>query len=255
MARKRTQRLDMAVEAIQQRWGTRALRKAAKPRTIPHIPTSFEALDQALGIGGIPRGRVTEMLGAPTSGMSTLALKTASQAQSKGDTIIYLDLAHTFDPDYADRCGVNLSQLILARPHSGLEGLEIAWAFVADGSAGLIIFDSIADLLLESRSHQALSTTLRQLVGALANSLCALVFLTPLYFGDAASASNYPSGFALAHYASLRLLIQRARWITYRSDIVGYQAEITTLKNKMAPMGAPTKIDIRFDGIVQGNGA
>ena len=244
----------MTITAIQQRWGTKALHKAAKPPGFAHISTSFPTLDQALGIGGVPRGRITEILGAPTSGMSTLALKIMAQAQAEGDTALYLDLAGTFDPDYADRCGIELDKLLLARPHNGLEALEIVWAFVANGGAGIVVFDSVSDLLREARALQAMSTTLRQIIGSLAHSTCALVFLTSLFFGDAMSENNYPSGFALAHYASLRLLTEKNRWIKSRHDIMGYEAMVTTLKNKLAPIGAPTRIAITFDGVVQGNG-
>ena len=116
----------MTVAAIQQRWGTQALRRwgeapayrqgqAARAVEAPHIPTGFPALDQALGIGGIPRGRITEMMGAPTSGMATLALKVIASAQSRRDMAAYVDLGYTFDPDYAARCGVTPDKLLLVR--------------------------------------------------------------------------------------------------------------------------------------------
>jgi recombination protein RecA len=221
---------------------------------IPHISTAFPSLDRALGIGGIPRGRITEMLGAPTSGMATLALKLMAKAQEDGDTAAYVDLSYTFDPDYAARCGVSLERLLLIRPHSGREALEITISVVAEGGTGVLVFDSASQLLGETHGSQLMSATLRQLVGALAQSPCTLVFLTPLYFGDAASKDNYPSGFALPHYAAVRLLIEKKRWIKRRRDVRGYRARVTVIKNKLAAGGKSAMIEITFNGIVDGNG-
>ena len=246
----------MTVKAIQKRWGTKAIRRLEAPATkmeIPHIPTGFPALDRALGIGGIPRGRVTEILGAPTSGMATLALKLIAKAQEDRDSAAYLDLSYTFDPDYAARCGVSLDRLLLIRPHSGREALEITTSLIAGGGIGVLVFDSISCLLAETHGPQLMSAALRQLVGILAESPCALVFLTPLYFGDAASKDNYPSGFALPHYAAVRLLIEKERWIRRRRDVRGYRARVTVIKNKLAPSEKSATIEITFNGVVNGN--
>jgi len=114
---------------------------------IPRIPTGFPALDQAPGIGGIPRGRVTEILGAPTSGMATRALKLMAKAQGDRDTAAYLDLSYTFDPDYAVRCAVSLERLHLIRPHSGREALEIAASPIAGRGIWVLVFDSVPPTL------------------------------------------------------------------------------------------------------------
>jgi len=246
----------MTVQAIQKRWGPKAIRKldaSATKMEIPHIPTGFPALDRALGIGGIPRGRITEILGAPTSGMVTLALKLIAQAQEDRDTAAYVDLSYTFDPDYAARCGVSLERLLLIRPHNGREALEITTPLIASGGIGVLVFDSVSHLLGEPHGLQLMSAALRQLVGALAESPCALVFLTPLYFGDAASTDNYPSGFALPHYATVRLLIEKERWIRRRRDVRGYRARVTVIKNKLAPADKSATIEITFNGVVNGN--
>jgi recombination protein RecA len=253
---KRT-RLETTVAAIQGRWGTKALRKAAATdvaTATPHIATGFSSLDQALGIGGIPRGRISELLGVSTSGMSTLALKVIASAQTAGDQAAYIDLGHTFDPDYAARCGVRVSKMALIRPHAASEALEITHALIARGGVGIAVFDSVTDLLAEAHGAQAMSVALRQLNGALAASSCALLFLTPLYFGDALSLHNYPSGFALPHYVSIRLLLEKEGWLKARRDIRGYQARVTVLKNKLAACSGPTSIAITFDGVVKGNG-
>lgn len=257
-------RLEMTVAAVQRRWGPKALRRLGASATtaeIPHIPTGFPALDKALGIVGVPRGQVTEILAAPTSGMTTLALRTIASAQAGGDTAAYVDLGCTFDPDYAARCGVNPASLLLVRPHTGGEALEIAHALIASGGTGVLVFDSVSHLLGEPYGAQAMSAALRRLTGTLAGSPCALIFLTPLYFGDAASMNNYPSGFALPHYAAVRLLIEpvpadrpgKERWIRKRRDVRGYQARVTVLKNKLAAAGRQVTIAITFNGVVNGN--
>jgi recombination protein RecA len=246
----------MTVQAIQKRWGPKAIRKLEASSTtveIPHIATGFPALDRALGIGGIPRGRITEILGAPTSGMATLALKLIARAQEDRDTAAYLDLSYTFDPDYAARCNVSLERLLLIRPHSGREALEITTSLIAGGGIGVLVFDSMSQLLGETHGPQLMSAALRQLVGVLAESPCALIFLTPLYFGDATSQDNYPSGFALPHYATVRLLIEKERWLKRRGDVRGYRARVTVIKNKLAPSGKSATIEITFNGIVNGN--
>lgn len=134
MSSKKRKRLDSAVSAIQQKWGLKAIRQGASrglTAEFPHIRTGFPNLDRSLaGIGGVPHGRITELLGAPTSGMATLALKIMAETQAAKDVAVYLDLGATFDPDYAARCHVNLSKLLLVRPHSGAEALEIAQSLI-----------------------------------------------------------------------------------------------------------------------------
>ena len=244
-------RLDQTVSAIQARWGSRALRKPAPQASnaIPRIPTCFPSLDALTG--GFPRGGITELLGAPTAGATTLALKTVAQAQAGGDIALYLDLGRTFDPDYAARCGVRLDHLLLARPHHGLEALEAARAVVAGGGAGVLVFDSVADLLTEPAGP--LASGLRQLAAALARSSCAALFLTPLYFGDVNS-PPYPPGFALPHYATLRLHLEKESWLTSRHDVRGYKAQVTVLKSRQGSEGRRASLAITFDGVVRGNG-
>jgi recombination protein RecA len=250
--------LEATVAAIQRRWGTKALgrgeRSLRPPVDIPHISTSFPDLDKALvGIGGIPRGRLTEILGAPTSGMATLALKIVASAQPEGDTAVYVDLGRTFDPDYAARCGVNLAQLLLVRPADGLEALEIVQSLVASRGAGVLVFDAATHLMAGTHGAQSFSTALRQLPAALARSSAALMFLTPLQFGGAMSTANYPSGFALPHYATIRLQLKKEKWIQKGRDIRGYQARVLVLKNKMGRAGRQATIAITFNGVVKGD--
>jgi recombination protein RecA len=242
----------MAVEAIQRRWGSKALRKT--PTSPKHsasaIPTGFPELDEALGIGGIPRGRITEMLGSPTSGMTTLALKTVAAGQAQGDIAIYVDLGHTFDPDYAARCGVTLENLLLVRPTVGLEALQIVLELVTSGGVGILVVDGLIPLLVQSALSVQGDTFLRQLNSALHDSPCALLFLTALRVGD----TNRTPNQALAHYATLRLWVEKQRWLKAHQDIQGYESQIMVLKNRLATPGRRAKIAIRFDTVVRGNG-
>lgn len=257
MGSRKRKRLESTVAAIQQRWGTKALRRGGQPKPeagAAHIPTGFPALDQALtGIGGIPRGRLTELLGAPTSGMVTLALKIIANAQTQGDTAAYVDLGATFDPDYAARCEINLARLLLVRPQSGREALEIVQSLVASRGVGVLIFDAVSYLLADTSTSQALAAALNSLPVLLAKSPCAPIFLTPLQFGGAMSAANYPSGFALPHYAALRLLLEKERWLARGRDVRGYEARVVVLKNKLGLAGQSAKIAITFNGTVRGD--
>lgn len=257
MGSSRTKRLESTVAAIQQRWGLKALRRlessTSRPE-VPHIPTGFPSLDKILDIGGFPRGRITEILGTPTSGMSTLALKVIASAQGKGDTAAYVDLGRTFDPDYAVRCGVHLDKMLLVRPDNGREALEIAHALIAGGGAGVLAFDSVPYLLVEPRGARAMASALRRLVADLSRSACVPMFLTPLHFGPVTSQDNYPDGFVLSHYAALRLLVEKEEWILKRRDVMGYRARASVLKNDFGPRGKGASISITFNGVVHGNG-
>jgi recombination protein RecA len=250
--------LEATVATIQRRWGLKALRRGRPVTTseeIPHIPTGFAKLDQALaGIGGIPRSRLTELLGAPTSGMATLALKIIATAQAAGDKAAYVDLAATFDPDYAARCEVNLARLLLVRPQSGPEALEIIQALITSQGVGVLVFDAVPHLLADSPNSQTLATALDRLPPLLAKSPCAPIFLTPLHFGDAMSTANYPGGFALPHYATLRLVLEKERWLQKGQDIQGYKARVLVLKNKLGAAGKSASIAITFNGVVRGDG-
>lgn len=258
LSSRKRKRLESVVAAIQQRWGTKALHRVerAGPGTqIPHIPTGFPNLDKALaGIGGIPRGRLTEFLGTPTSGMATLALKIIANAQAEKDRAAYFDLGGTFDPDYAARCHINLSRLFIVRPQSGSEALEITRSLIASRGLGVLVFDSVAHLLTEPHSAQRLSAALRQLPSVLAQSSCACIFLTPLSVGGVSSPTNYPSNFALPHYATIRLLLAKERWLYKGADVRGYEARVEVIKNELGPAGRKATIAVTFNGLMKGDG-
>ncbi|MCL4299438.1 MAG: hypothetical protein KJ077_27125 [Anaerolineae bacterium] len=254
MSSKKRKRLDSAVSAIQQKWGLQVIRQGASrglTAEFPHIPTGFQNLDQILtGIGGIPRGRLTELLGTPTSGMATLALKIVAEAQAVKDVAAYLDLGATFDPDYAARCHVNLSKLLLVRPHSGAEALEIAHSLINSRGLGVLIFDSVAQLRAGPLGTETLSPILRQLPQVLAHSPCAPIFLTPL---SANQELVYPGSFALPDYATVRLRLTKERWLYRGDDVRGYEAQVQVIKNKLGAANKSTRIAITFNGVVKGD--
>ena len=255
--RAKQKKLEMTVLQIQKRFGSKALRKLEASKTAmgtPHVPTGFSNLDRALGIGGVPRSRITEILGPLTSGKTTIALRLIAHAQGQKDKAAYIDLSQTFDPDYAYRCGVDLRKLLIVQPNSGREALSIGNSLILSRGIGVIVFDSVSSLLGDPLSPQLMSEALRQISGSLTNSACALIFLTSLFFGKPSSKDNYPSGFALSHYASIRLAVERERWIKRYSDVRGYTAEVEVIKNRLAPAGKKVSLSITFNGTVDGNG-
>lgn len=257
MSSRKTKRLEMTVSTIQQRWGLKALRRMEKPpvaEPIPHISTGFHSLNRILAIGGIPRGRTTEILGTPTSGMATLALKIISEAQRSGDNAAYIDLSATFDPDYAARCEIDLDRLLLVRTRRPGEALEILLSLIGGRAAGVVVFDSAPYLLSEALPARTVASVMRRLAVVLAGSASAPIFLTPLFFGDAESPGNYPAGLDLPHHAAVRLIVEKERWIPRRCDIGGYEARATVLKNTFGISGKSTLFQITFNGVVHGNG-
>jgi recombination protein RecA len=253
VANKKRRDLALTIATIQRKWGLKALRQLDRVEVtakIPHVPTGFPTLDKALGIGGIPRSRMTEILGVPTSGMTTLAMKIMASAQAEGDTAAYIDLSRTFDADYAHRCEVDLSKLVLVRPHSGNDALAITQDLIASRGVGILIFDAASDLLADVQGQQLMATRLRQLIGLLAKSPCALIFLTLLEAYHPPTDDSY----ALAHYATLRLFIEKERWITKRRDVRGYRAQVFVAKNKLGAGGQRATIAITFNGTVRGDG-
>ncbi|MBE7557376.1 MAG: hypothetical protein HS126_40580 [Anaerolineales bacterium] len=241
-------RLDATVAFIQRRWGSAAISKG-KPvqptADVPHIPTGFTSLDKALvGIGGIPRSRLTEITAEKTAGMTTLALKVIANAQAERDMAAYLDLGAIFDPDYASRCGVNLSKLLLVRPQTVQEALEITHSLIGSRGVGVLIFDSVTHLLADPTNVQFLSAALNKMLPTLAKSPCAPIFLTSL--------PTPLVDFTLPH-TTVRLLFEKERWLNKGRDIRGYEARVSVQKNKLGTAGRSAKISIIFNGTVRGD--
>jgi recombination protein RecA len=282
--RKRQRQLDTAVAAIRHRYGSRALVKG-KPATatggVPHIPTGFSALDRALGIGGLPKGRVCELVGPATSGKTTLALKFLAQAQAdtaahassrkqaRSEQVAYVDQALYFDPDYAHRCGLDLSRLLVGTSHDLRESLAMTEALIHSGGLAAVVFDALDFLWTDPEAASLLAASLNRLPAALAHSGTTLLVLHESSSTSASPPGRMPPGAsppgvsppgtspalsALAHYAAVRLQVVREEWIHLQSDIRGYKARVEVLKNRWGPAGRTVTLAIEFNGTVRGNG-
>jgi recombination protein RecA len=215
---------------------------------IPHIPTGFPPLDRALGIGGLPRGRVCELLGPATSGKTTLALKFLAQAQAGGGQVAYVDQALYFDPDYAYRCGLDLSRLLVGTSPDLQEALVMTEAQARNGGLAALVFDALDFLWTDPIAAPLLAATLNRLPAPLARSGTALLVL------HESPADSSPALSALAHYAAVRLQVVRDRWLRRHGDIRGYEARVGVVKNQLGPSGRTVPISIEFNGTVRGNG-
>jgi recombination protein RecA len=242
-------KLDTTVAALQDRWGSKAIQRLAQFQSVsvPCISTGFPALDDALTIGGLPGGRICEIVGVPTSGMATIAFRIISQAQVQSGTAIFIDLGQNFDPVYAANCGLDLNQLVLVRPQDAFQALVILQDFIAGGGISVLVFDIDLDLFNEPRLAKSLATTLDRIISPLSRTECVLLFLTSIPPSSAPSAADYPRSFILPHYSAVRLFIRRERWLYKQGDIRGYQANVQVAKNKLGPAGKEANLSIQFD--------
>jgi len=249
MARRKRVTLEQTVAAIRRRYGPTALIRAKEAETkVPALPTGFRSLDAALGIGGLPRGQITEFIGPLTAGKTTLAACLVAQAQRLGEGVAYLDLAGTADPDYLTRCGVDLERLPLIRPHHSHQALEIALALVTRGGPGLLVLDAVDDLWRSPLDPRWARGVLRQLLGRLRRSNGVFLALHHTHEGQI----EYPPGFSLDRHAWLRMRLGEVRWIRRRGDVRGYQVEVVILRHRGGREGKRAWIRITFNGTVQG---
>lgn len=242
-------KLETTINALQDRWGSKVIGhwKDTQAGAIPHVPTGFPALDEALVIGGLPRGRISEINGIPSSGMATIALKIMVKAQAQKNLAVYIDLEQSFDPAYAARCGLALEQLVLVRPYTVPQALAILQDFVVGAETNILVFDTPFSLLIESQAAQALATTLGRLIASLGRTQSVLLFLVSLPVDSQPVTAGRPVNSALAHFATIRLFVQRKGWIYKQQDIGGYQALVLVLKNKLGPAGKRASINVVFD--------
>lgn len=260
----REKALDTALSTIQRRFGQGAVMKLgdATHLDVEAIPTGCLSLDIALGIGGVPRGRITEIYGPEGSGKTTLCLHVVAEAQQMGGTAAIVDVEHALDPSYAETCGVNVQELYVSQPDTGEEALEIAEALIRSGAVDVLVIDSVAALVPRAEiegdmgdSHPGLqarlmSQALRKLSGAIKQSNAAVIFTNQLRqkigirFGNPETTSG---GLALKFYASVRLDIRRIQAIKQHGRVVGNRTRVRVKKNKVAAPFRVAEFDIMYD--------
>ena len=260
---KTNKNLEETLKEIQKMFGKGSVMKLGERETVDVdvIPSGSLLLDEALGVGGYPKGRIVEIYGPESSGKTTLALHAIAECQKQGGTAAFIDAEHAIDPTYAKSLGVNIDELILSQPDSGEQALEIAEVLASSGSINLLIVDSVAALVPQAEldgemgdnsvglQARLMSKAMRKLAGVLNKNECAIIFINQLrekvgvMYGNPETTSG---GKALKFYASIRIDIRRVEAIKTGSDVVGNTCRIKIVKNKVAAPFKQCEVDIIY---------